>query len=189
MHARRLENVIARLSKLLNTECKMKMFNAFILSNLSYCSMIYHYCNMKDSIKLEKIQKRALRYVLNDFESSYSELLATSKRDSLYVCRIRNIIECVFKIIHNALPPLESSFFIKNTHGYSLRMSQTIKNSQVNTTHFGLNSLKFNGSNLGNMIPETLRNTEHPLNFKKRLSEWKHLCQCNSCKACKLINI
>ena len=126
---------------------------------------------------------------MNDFDSSYSKLLANSKRHSLYACRIRNILECVFKIVHNMLPPLEASFFIKNTHGHSLRRSQTLVKNRVNTTHFGLNSIKFNGSDLWNMLPENLRNTEHLGNFKKGLSEWKDLCQCNSCKACKLTNI
>ena len=78
-------NVMARLSKYLNTESKMRIMNAFLLSNLNYCSTIYHHCGMTDSKKIEQIQKRFLRYVLNDFDSPYKVLLEKSGKILMYM--------------------------------------------------------------------------------------------------------
>jgi hypothetical protein len=36
---------------------------SFILSNLNYCSITWHFCSEKNTLKMEKIQERALRFV------------------------------------------------------------------------------------------------------------------------------
>ena len=135
-------NVIARLSKILTTECKKNIFNSFIVSNLNYCCNLYHFCRMEDAIILERIQKRALRYVFNDFDSNYNELLSKCKRQTLHALRTTSLLECVFKIKHGLLPPMEASFFMQSHHDYDLRCSNTLVQSRANTTNFGLNSLK-----------------------------------------------
>ena len=182
-------NVLARLSKLLSAECKMKMLNAFVMSNLNYCSTLYHFCHLDDAVKLEKLQKRALRYVLNDYVSPYQELLSVSKKDPLYMCRTRSILENVFKISHGLLPPMEPSFFMQGNHEYELRRSNTFTRPRPRTTHFGLNSLKNYGSKLWNDIPNNLRNIEDYRVFQKMLSSWNNICHCNTCRECRLLNV
>ena len=73
--ATRQLRAISRISKYLNEKCKMSLYNAFIMSNFNYCNTIWHFCNAGDTLKLEKIQKRALRIIFNDFESNYDALL------------------------------------------------------------------------------------------------------------------
>ena len=35
---------------------------------LNYCSYIWHFCSKKDTYKLEKLQKKALQYITQDFD-------------------------------------------------------------------------------------------------------------------------
>ena len=42
-----------------------------ILSNFNYCPVIWHYCSEKNSIKIGKIQERALRFIYEDYDYSY----------------------------------------------------------------------------------------------------------------------
>ena len=168
----RQTNVIARLFKLLNKDCKMKIFNSFIMSNLNYCATLYHFCRMEDAVKLERIQKRALRYVFNDFDLSYEELLNACNRQTLHVQRLRTILECVFKIRHNLLPPMEPSFFLQSHHGYELRRSNTLRRPKPRTTYYGINSLQHLGSRCWNEIPENMRHAETFKDFKNMLSNW-----------------
>ena len=185
----RQANAIARLSKVLSKECKMRMFTSFIISNLNYCSTLYHFCSMVDAIKLERIQKRVLRYVLNDYESSYRELLSTSKRDSLHVMRVRSILECIFKINYDLLPPMEATFLTPSHHEYGLRRSNTLTRFKPRTSHYGINSLKYEGSKLWNEIPEEARLAGNFKEFKKALTLVNFECHCNTCRACSLLNI
>ncbi len=49
--------------------------------------------------KLERIQKQALgyMYVYNNYSSSYEELLNKANRPTLYVQRIRSVLNIVYK--------------------------------------------------------------------------------------------
>ena len=76
-------NVIGRLSTVLTTKSKLQIVDALICSNLRYCNSVYHYCSVSDSMQLEKLLKRALRYVYNDLNSEYKDLLLKANRRTL----------------------------------------------------------------------------------------------------------
>ena len=78
-------NAMARLSR--STDSKTNILNSFLLSNFNFCSVVYHQCSMSDARKMERIQKRALRYVLNGFHSPYKDLLHAHGREAFTVCR------------------------------------------------------------------------------------------------------
>ena len=179
-------NVIARLSKDLSIESKMKIMNAFLLSNLNYCSTVYHHCCMSDSKKLEQIQRRFLRYVFNDFESSYQNLLERSQKSSLYINRLRLTLEMVFKIMNDQLPPMESTFFTAHETNYSLRRSNTLCKGPFNTMTHGYASLKYQGPKLWNLLPDHVRNAKSLKEFNDCIKIWSPVCECNSCPICIL---
>ena len=106
---------LARLSNVFNQETKMLLMQSFILSHFLYCSVVYHYCSRSDIIKLEKVQKKGLRFVHQDFHSSYTSLREMSNRPLLYVERQRCILQEVYKSIHDLGPRyLHDLFAIKD---------------------------------------------------------------------------
>ena len=68
-----------------------------------YCSVVYHYCSRRDIIKLEKSQKKGLRFVHRDFQS-YTTLREKSNRPLLYIERQRCILQEVYKSIRDLGP-------------------------------------------------------------------------------------
>ena len=70
------------------TERKLIM-QAFILSNFNYCALIWHFCSESNTAKIEKIQERTLRLVLDDRISDYPTLLAKSAIDPLKTKQIK----------------------------------------------------------------------------------------------------
>ena len=50
---------------------------------------------------MEKIQERALRFIYDDYVSTYDDLLNKSKLPSLKIRRLRSIILETFKIVNN----------------------------------------------------------------------------------------
>ena len=68
-------HTLNRLSKFLNGEVKIKLYNTFVLS--IFCSVVQFgiYALTNVHTKWKKIHKRALCVVFNDYESSYIELL------------------------------------------------------------------------------------------------------------------
>jgi hypothetical protein len=66
-------NVLKRLGSLLNRLGKLTIFHTFILSNFNFCPLAWHFCTEKNSKKIEKVQERALRFVYEDYNSSYDK--------------------------------------------------------------------------------------------------------------------
>ena len=97
-------NVLKRIGPYLSKINKLTIFYSFILSHFNFCPMAWHFCSKTSTNKMEKIQERALRFIYDDPDSSYEELLP-----SLEIRRLRTMaIEC-FKIIHDLSPPCLSN--------------------------------------------------------------------------------
>jgi hypothetical protein len=67
-------------------QTKLAMFEYLKLQ-----AFIMHFCTEKNSKKIEKVQERALRFVYEDYNSSYDNLLKKAKVPSLQIRRMRTI--------------------------------------------------------------------------------------------------
>jgi hypothetical protein len=72
---------------------KLKKILTFILFNFfNFCPLAWHFCNISNTSKLEKkIQESALRFIYEDYENAYDELLQKAKVPSLKVRRMRTM--------------------------------------------------------------------------------------------------
>ena len=145
MKCARQVSALGRLSKKLSVPCKMKILEAFVLSNFSYFSTLYHFCNVTDSRKMEKLYERALRYVYLDFESTYLMLLRKCNKSSLYLTRIRELLLAVFKIRTDMMPPIDSDIFKVQISPYDMGYIH-LKTKTFNTVRYGFKSLQHHGA-------------------------------------------
>ena len=94
-------NAICRLQPYMGQKEKETIINTFVYSNFNYGSLIWHFCNKKSQNKIEKIQERCLKVLLNDYTSNYEELLENSKSVPMKIKRLRTIIIEIFKTLNN----------------------------------------------------------------------------------------
>ncbi|PFX24165.1 putative RNA-directed DNA polymerase from transposon BS [Stylophora pistillata] len=92
------KGVLSRLSKLIPTYAKLKLYKAAISPHLTYCSIIWHFCRASDKRKAERLQERAWRAVLNNKSLSYDGLLRLAEILSLVNTRLQDIAILMFKI-------------------------------------------------------------------------------------------
>ena len=71
--------------------------------------------------KLENIQKRALRFVLDDYQSGYTDLLQNANVPWIKIMRLRYLAIEVFKCINEINPAYLNAMFIRNECPYALR--------------------------------------------------------------------
>ena len=140
----------------------------------------------KSLLKVEMIQKRALRFIHNDNNSSYESLLNNAKKSLMSVIRLRSLCVEIFKTVNNISPPFMKDIFCENDNGRTVR-EQNLKNLIVKrkrTVTFGTNSLTVLGPKLWNNLPSHLKLCENLKTFKNMIKNWdgsKCLCdQCNS---------
>ena len=67
--------VLARLRNLITTETKLLLYKTAIMPYLTYCQLIWHFCKVSDTRKVERIQERALRIVYNSHSETVYELI------------------------------------------------------------------------------------------------------------------
>ena len=91
-----------RLSKILSGDAKFILLNSYLTFILS-TKMTFFVVILTRS-KWEKIQKRALIYICNNFTSSYSELRLIAKTTRIYVNRSRLLVSEVYKCIYELNP-------------------------------------------------------------------------------------
>ena len=77
-----------------------KLYKAFVLPHFQYCSVVCHFCSSRNSEKLEPLNKRALREVFNERESTYSQLLDREATTSLNNLRVQNMLVTIHKCQH-----------------------------------------------------------------------------------------
>ena len=68
------------------------MVNSFVMSNFNYCSLAWNFSSTQLLKKeRENLQTRALRFLLNDYESTYEDLLEKSGYPNMNLRRQRTL--------------------------------------------------------------------------------------------------
>jgi hypothetical protein len=130
-------NILKLLGPFLSKLNKLTIFYTFILSYFNFCPLAWHFCTDKNTNKIEKVQERALRFVENDYNSTYLELVDKAKVPTLQVRRIRTMALETFKIINNLSPMCLKSLVKIKTSKYSFRYSNILDLPRVRTSTYG----------------------------------------------------
>ena len=148
-------------------------------------NIVWHHCTSKNMTKMEKLNKRALQIIFNDYTSSYEELLVNAKRPYLYLSRIHALV--IFKSIHSINPAFLHDVFIPRTSVYEMRNQLQLVQPSVHTEKYGIQSFRYQGSKIWNSLPDDIKYVESFDDFKRRIKTWDfELCICNYCAICKL---
>ena len=180
--ASRQLNVLKRVGKYLNKLSKLTIYHSFILSNFHYCPVTWHFCSEENTKKMEKIQERALKFIYDEYDSSYENLLEKSKLSSLKIRRIRSIAVETFKIVNKQSPLYLHDLINIKQNKYSFRYSNTASIPQVRTTRYGLNSFKYFAAKTWNELPDHFRKETSFNQFKNLINSWNgSSCHCRAC--------
>ena len=134
---------------------------------------------------LEKVHKKALRVVLNDYISSYRDLLDKVSKPTLYVAQIKAIAIEAYKCYVNQNPPYINAMFDSVDKPYKLRGGPLAEQPKVNTIYSGLNTFTYQAAKIWNSLPSNLKEASSLFDFKQRILKWPGpVCQCGCCVLC-----
>ena len=106
---------------LLTRHGKLVIYNSFIASNFSYCSLVWQFCSTSSTKKLEKVQERALRFIYNDYISCLNDHLKLTNTQPFHVSRLKQMACLVFKIIYKLSPEYIYDIVEIKTSTYNFR--------------------------------------------------------------------
>ena len=152
-------NALVRLKYLLDFEEKEVLISSFFLSNFNSCPLVWSISSAKSLNKVENLQKRVLRFLRNDYRSSYNELLKESGKNTVNVSNYRTLCIEIFKTLNNI-----NLSFIKEI----LQLTMASRPTQVkyklnleipksNQVRFGTKRLRYLGPKVCNSLPHHIK--------------------------------
>ena len=86
------------------------------MSNFNYCSLVWNFSSAQSLNKIENLQKRALRFLLNDYNSAYEDLLEKSGYINMNLWRQRTLCIEIYKTLNKLNPGYMNDIFkLRNT--------------------------------------------------------------------------
>ena len=132
--------------------------------------------------KLEYIQKRALRFVLDDFQSGYTELLQNANVPGIKIMVLRYLAIEMFKCIKGINPAYLNAMFTRKESPYALRDSSILVRPKVKLTQYGLKSFKSYGAKIWNILPTSYKADISLDEFETLIKSWDGpKCKCSVC--------
>ena len=110
---------LCRIGHLIGLEERKILINSFIYANFNYCPLVWHFSFRKSTYKIENIQKRALRFLLNNYSSDYKTLLKKSNKSTMEVKRHRLLALEISKAFNENCPTFMKDYFEKNKNSAS----------------------------------------------------------------------
>ena len=173
-------NYLISKKNLLTQECKLLLINSFLLANFNYCPLVWLFCNKALKQKQEYIQKRALRFLYEDYESDYDTLLQRANKPTIELRKLRFLAIEIFKTINDLNPQYMKEIFTLNTRKET-RDSKLIVKSQ-NTKRYGNDTLRSLGPRIWNKLPQNIKEAKNLNTFKVLIKTWSGpTCGCNNC--------
>ena len=157
LKASRQISALQRLTGLLDLASRKAIYTSFISSNFNYCPLVWFFTSRASINKIQKLQERALRFVLKDSTSDYATLLSKSDFDSFRISSVKTMAVEIYKILNGMGPEYLSTLLSKSNVPYQLRDGNKLTQPLKRTSTFGIKSLAYFGTHLWNMLPHHIK--------------------------------
>ena len=142
-------NVMLRFRKLISKDTLLRLHKAFIMPHLNYCSSVSHFCGARNTEKIDTLNKRILRFILQDYNSPYNSLLSKVNPKSPYKRRLQTLLIILYKsLFFNRYPGYLRDMFSLWSTSYSLRGNYILSLPSARSTTYGLHSFLYMASKL-----------------------------------------
>ena len=175
-------NQLFRLKRYVEHEERIICVNSFIFSNFNYCPLIWHFTSASSTAKIEKIQERAIRFLYDDHNTPYEELLKKSNKVKMTTSRLRTLCLEIYKTLNDLNPSYMKDIFKKRENRHSNRHNY-IDVPMVNQVTYGKHSMRSLGPKIWNSLPEHIKSSDTLSIFKKSIKTWDgDTCNCSFCR-------
>ena len=144
---------------------------SFILSISNYRPMIWMLNGKSWNDEISEIHKRALRVLLDDYWSTFEELLQKRGDHAIHTRNVQELILKVYKCFTSSPPSFLWDLFGRRLINYNLRIKDFIHLRNARTLRYGNNSLKFRESMLWSTLSDTIKSANDYREFRNIMKD------------------
>ena len=177
-------NALLRIAKYFKDSQKNMILNSFFYSHFNYCPLIWIFSSKEANSKIEKLHKKALQIIHNDYDSTldYHDLLLKAKSVTIHKRNLQFLMTEIFKTLHDTNLSFMKEIFVREDTRYNLKCVDRLNVPRVNSKTYRPESLSFRGSQLWNLLPNEFKTVSSLSTFKDKIKSWNG-SNCN-CKVC-----
>ena len=91
--------------------------NSYILSQLSYCPLVWMFCSKEANNNITKTHNRALRVLSYNMSLDYNELLSSTNSMTIHQKNLNFLAVEIFKSLNNLNPIFMKELFVEKSIG------------------------------------------------------------------------
>ena len=115
--------------------------------------------------------------------SSFENLLKKDNSVCIHHKNIQSLAIELFKVKNNLSNTIMCDIFETRNINYNLRSQTDFAGTNVNTTSFGLNSLRYLATKIWDIVPNEIKLAKNLDLFKEKIRKWEPKgCHCRLCK-------
>ena len=131
--------------------------------------------------RMNKIREKSLRLILNDYESSFDNLLSILNEKTIHQRCINVLLTEVYKYLNGYSPNLMNEVLHLRPNHYNLRNFNVFATDNPRNKYL-LNSSVYRANQLWQTLPSEIKNCELLQLFKNKIKTWScDRCQCQIC--------
>ena len=119
------------------------MMNTFIISQFSYCPLIWMFHDRSVNKKINRIHERTLRIAYKESYSSYEDVMRKTESMTFHQRNLKLLAIEIYKTQNNHNPSLTKQIFIMKDIPYNLRSCKNILAAKPKTIGYGIESARF----------------------------------------------
>ena len=129
------------------------------------------------------MHERALRLVYQN-NLSFSELLDLDNSVTVHQKNLQVLVTEIYKVKNGIAPEIMKDIFELQNPSYNLRSScNHFRRENIKTVHYGLQSVRYLGPKIWELVPNNIKYSNSLSNFKKLSKSWKpEACPYRLCK-------
>ena len=123
--------------------------------------------------KINRIQEQDLRIVYNDYKFSFKEILERNNSFKIHKRNIQYLATEAYKVKNGLSPVIMNNVFqFGKNSAYELRSGNHLQRTNIQTVHFGSESIKTLGAKIWDLIPAEIKASNSLMIFKKKIKNW-----------------
>ena len=130
--------------------------NAFIMSQFSYCPLIWMFHSRAMEHRINRIHERTLRLIYpNQHQLTFKELLEKNKTVSIYQRNLKTLATEIHKAKNKISPEVANLLFEFTYKNYSIRNASILKRKRYFTVYYGSESSLFLAPKIWELVPQS----------------------------------